>query len=669
MNMRKLSINKACILLGTLLLLAVGAVCAAVYLLTQNITAVRCVFLFSLFVLLCVICFVALIRRKLVRFSDAFCGQMDDMLSGDMQPKQMVEEESLFYKINYRLGRLYEVMQENKNSIAKERADLQELISDISHQVKTPIANLKMINNTLLENEVPPQKQKEFLTAQASQLDKLDFLMQAMIKTSRLETGVISLEQKQQPVYDTLAAALGGILLNAEKKQIDVQVECPEHLDARHDRKWTSEALFNILDNAVKYTPTGGQIRVSVEGWEMYVKINIADTGIGISEQHQGTIFKRFYREDAVHDVDGIGIGLYLAREIVTLQGGYIRVASEVGKYCEKWLLMQSVHVRATTMTDYTSKVRRHIIKELGDMRMADVTLDDIQIALVPVSQKSASVYKSVVVLYKSIFRAAKESRVIDKNPTVYLTSKGGGVPQKEKEALTDEQAARLLDAIQGLPPYVFVMLGLYAGLRREEILALQWDSVYLDTDTPYLTVRRAWHTESNRPVILDELKTKAAERNIPLPICLADCLKEAKANSTSEYVVPNRDGDPLSYTQFKRLWQYIVTRTVKERSYYRYEDGKRVRHTVTPVLGEKAAHNGKVVYSLDFEVTPHQLRHTYITNLIHSSVDPKTVQYLAGHESSKITMDIYAKVKYNRPDELVKSMGGAFAQWDGVRS
>ena len=333
MNIRKFSINKACILLGILLLLAVGVVSAAIYLLTGNITAVGYVFLFSVFVLLCVICFVALIRRKLVMFSDSFCGQMDDMLSGDiMQPKQTIEEESLFYKINYRLGRLYEVMQENKNSIAKERADLQELISDISHQVKTPIANLKMINNTLLENEVPPQKQKEFLTAQASQLDKLDFLMQAMIKTSRLETGVISLEQKQQPVYDTLAAALGGILLNAEKKQIDVQVECPEHLDARHDRKWTSEALFNILDNAVKYTPAGGQIHVSVEGWEMYVKIDIADTGIGISEQHQGTIFKRFYREDAVHDVDGIGIGLYLAREIVTLQGGYIRVVSEVGK-------------------------------------------------------------------------------------------------------------------------------------------------------------------------------------------------------------------------------------------------------------------------------------------------------------------------------------------------
>lgn len=341
------------------------------------------------------------------------------------------------------------------------------------------------------------------------------------------------------------------------------------------------------------------------------------------------------------------------------------RKSPTIEEYCEKWLLMQSVHVRATTLTDYTSKVRRHIIKELGDMRIADVTLDDIQLALVPVSKKSASVYKSVVILYKSIFRAAKESRIIELDPTIYLTAKGGGVPQKDKVALTDEQASRLLDVIKGLPPYVFVMLGLYAGLRREEILALKWDSVYLDVKAPYLTVRKAWHTENNRPVILEELKTRAAERNIPLPDCLAECLKDAKEKSTSEYVVANRNGEPLSYTQFKRLWQYIVTRTVKERVYFRYEDGKRVKHTVKPVLGEKAAHNGKVVYCLDFEVTPHQLRHTYITNLIHSSVDPKTVQYLAGHESSKITMDIYAKVKYNRPDELVLTMSSAFEQWD----
>ena len=383
------------------------------------------------------------------------------------------------------------------------------------------------------------------------------------------------------------------------------------------------------------------------------------------------------YYRTRIEDADGKRVALYARtpeelydKEMEALEqvghARFHRKSPTVAEYCEKWLLMQSVHVRQTTLTDYTSKVRRHIIKELGEMRMADVTLDDIQLALVPVSKKSASVYKSVVILYKSIFRAAKESHVIDTNPTIYLEAKGGGVPQEERQALTDEQVERLLDAIRGLPPYVFVMIGLYAGLRREEILALQWDSVYLDTDAPYLTVRRAWHTEHNRPVILTELKTKAAERNIPLPDRLAECLREAKKKSTSDYVIANQDGEPLSYTQFKRLWQYIVTRTAKPRIARKLVDGKYVKYMLYPELGEKARNNGHVVYSLDFDVTPHMLRHTYITNLIHASVYPKTVQYLAGHESSKITMDIYAKVKYNKPEQLAGVLSGAFAEWDG---
>lgn len=200
------------------------------------------------------------------------------------------------------------------------------------------------------------------------------------------------------------------------------------------------------------------------------------------------------YYRTTVTDAEGKRVSLYgktreelYDKELEALEQidnvSFRRKSPTDAEYCEKWLRMQSVHVRATTLTDYTSKVRRHIINELGDMCMADVTLDDIQVALVPVSKKSASVYKSVIVLYKSIFRAAKESRVIDDNPTIFLSAKGGGVPQKDKMALTDEQVERLLNAIQGLPPYVFVMLGLYAGLRREEILALKWDSVYLDTD------------------------------------------------------------------------------------------------------------------------------------------------------------------------------------------
>ncbi len=264
--------------------------------------------------------------------SDTLCKLLDDMLSSDRAAVQYTEEETLFCKIQYRLSRLYEVMQTGKSSIAKERADLQELISDISHQVKTPMANLKMLDATLLEQSVSPEKQKEFLQAMGSQLDKLDFLMQAMIKMSRLETGVISLDTEPQSVYETLAAALGGILIEAEKKRIEITVDCSENLTAVHNRKWTTEALFNILDNAVKYTPEGGNIYVVVVCWEMYMKIDISDTGIGIPEQHQGTIFKRFFREDIVHDIPGIGIGLYLAREIVTRQRGFIRVTSEPGE-------------------------------------------------------------------------------------------------------------------------------------------------------------------------------------------------------------------------------------------------------------------------------------------------------------------------------------------------
>lgn len=329
--MKGLSVNRACAI-GTAFLCGISlAALAAVYLLTGNLILVWLGLLFTVLVFACVAVFVAFLRRKLVLFSDSLCRTMDDMLDGAAPPPQIHEEENLFYKINHRLLRLYEVMRENRERVAKDRADLQELISDISHQVKTPIANLQMVNATLLEQSVPEEKQREFLQASGGQLDKLDFLMQAMIKTSRLETGVISLDRKLQPLYDTLAAALGGILLNAEKKNIHVSVDCPPDLALAHDRKWTGEALFNILDNAVKYTPEGGTIRVTVQSWELYVKIDIADSGKGIAENRQGMIFKRFYREEEVHDVDGIGIGLYLVREIVTMQGGYIKVSSAVG--------------------------------------------------------------------------------------------------------------------------------------------------------------------------------------------------------------------------------------------------------------------------------------------------------------------------------------------------
>lgn len=378
------------------------------------------------------------------------------------------------------------------------------------------------------------------------------------------------------------------------------------------------------------------------------------------------------YYRTRIEDSDGKRVSLYaLTREELydkvqeaerlIKEAKFRRENPTVKEYCEKWLMMKSGNVRVTTLNDYTYKVKKFIIAPLGHKYMVDVTPDDVKVTILLASQKSESIYRSVQMLYKAIFESAAESNVIDKSPCEKLSAKGG-TPQKKKDALTDSQAKRLLEAIKGLPPYVFVMIGLYAGLRREEILGLQWDCVHLDCPAPYLSVQRAWHIENNRPVILTELKTAAARRDIPLPPQLVECLLEAKSSSKSQYVIANSDGKPLSGTQFKRVWKYIETRTVKERTYTRYSKGEKIIHTVTPVLGQKAAHNGKVVYSLDFPVTPHQLRHTYITNLIHKSVDPKTVQYLAGHENSKITMDIYAKVKYNKPEELADVVTSAFS-------
>lgn len=390
-----------------------------------------------------------------------------------------------------------------------------------------------------------------------------------------------------------------------------------------------------------------------------------------IPEYGTVTIKGDLYYRTRIEDADGKRVALYATspEELYDkvedakkqIAEARFRIATPtVAEYCEKWLLMQSARIRVTTLQDYRSKVKNYIVKPLGHKYMAEVTADDVKLAMVEASKKSASIYRSVHTLFKSIFASAEESHLIPCSPCTNLSAKGG-IPPKERLALTDEQVKCLLNAIKGLKVHLFVMIGLYAGLRREEILGLKWDCVFLDNDVPYISVKRAWHIEHNRPVVTTELKTKAARRDIPIPEILANRLREAKAVSKSEFVIANRDGQPLSGTQWQRLWKYIDTRTVQERKYYRYVNGQRITHVVSPELGQTARNSPGVVYSIDFDVTPHQLRHTYITNLIHASVDPKTVQYLAGHENSRITMDIYAKVKYNKPEQLSAAINKAF--------
>lgn len=292
-------------------------------------------------------------------------------------------------------------------------------------------------------------------------------------------------------------------------------------------------------------------------------------------------------------------------------------------------------------------------------LRMRDVRPDDINRMMKRVTSYSKSIHDKTYMLAKQIFTNAFENGIISSNPCPKMHA--GGRDPEERQALNDEQMKTLLDAVKGTRAYVFCMIGLYAGLRREEILGLKWDCVSLDK-TPCIYVKRACRFVHNRPVVEERLKTKASKRRIPIPPQLVECLTEAKNNSNSPFVVGNEDGTPLAESQFQRLWKYIQKRTVGTRTYNRYVDGKKLTFTFEAVKGERARHNPDVVYTIDFKVTPHILRHTYITNLLLRGVDIKTVQYLAGHERAKITLDIYAHLTYNRPEEIIEKINMAFA-------
>ena len=332
MRLERLSIRSLCLLIGTGALLSMLAITVVLYALSSDVFMLLGGVVLTVCTLVWLFLLVVFFSKRLSVFTSDLCRTLDNMINGNEEPTQISDSETLFARISHRLSRLYGIMQETRRKVDEERQELQRLVSDISHQVKTPVSNLKMVTDTLLTKPVTAHERIDFLQGIRNQTDKLDFLFQALVKTSRLETGAIRLEKREGLLFDTLVQAMSGIVYSAEKKDIAVTVDCPEDLQLSHDSKWTAEALFNLLDNAVKYTPAGGKIGVSVEQWEMYVKLNITDTGKGISESNQASIFQRFYREEEVHNEPGVGIGLYLAREIITRQGGYIKVTSEIGR-------------------------------------------------------------------------------------------------------------------------------------------------------------------------------------------------------------------------------------------------------------------------------------------------------------------------------------------------
>ena len=239
--------------------------------------------------------------------------------------------ETMLSRLETRMYQYLSLNRQNQREIAKERDRVQMLISDISHQTKTPVANMLLYTQLLQENVSSNKQALEFAQQIEQQTEKLRFLIQALVKTSQLENGIVAVVPKIHSVSELLEQLSWPA--EAAKKGIycGIEGEIPK-VTACFDQKWTLEALSNLIDNAVKYTPDGGSVLVSVTDNTAFVRIDVKDTGIGISEEDTARIFTRFYRARQVQSEPGIGLGLYLVREILQREGGYIKVSSILGK-------------------------------------------------------------------------------------------------------------------------------------------------------------------------------------------------------------------------------------------------------------------------------------------------------------------------------------------------
>lgn len=266
--------------------------------------------------------------RRARRTMDLLEKMLDEAMDGRFSEQHF--NESRLSRAESRLAHYLSASAISAGHTALEKARIQSLISDISHQTKTPLSNVMLYTQLLAEQDLS-EEGRECAAALEEQTRKLQFLMDTLVKTSRLETGLLALRPVKGPLLPMLEDAVKQFVPRAEEKNITLQLS-HDQASAVFDRKWTAEAICNLLDNAVKYTPEGGNITVRTTAFEMFRRISIADTGPGIPEDEQPKIFQRFYRAPAVRETEGIGVGLYLARQIAEGQGGYIKVSSSPGK-------------------------------------------------------------------------------------------------------------------------------------------------------------------------------------------------------------------------------------------------------------------------------------------------------------------------------------------------
>ena len=263
-------------------------------------------------------------RRTLSRLTT----MLDKAINGTLTEKAF--DESMLSAIEVKMAKFLASCEVSSKNLNNEKNKIKELISDISHQTKTPISNILLYTQLLEEASLPNDCADKVKTLSA-QAKKLGFLVETLVKTSRLEAGIITVVPKLGKVQDVIKISVLQAQAKADAKSICIVTE-PTEQTALFDEKWTAEAIYNIIDNAIKYSPSGSIITIKTIPYELFCRIDITDEGIGISEDECNKVFGRFYRSPVVSEQEGVGIGLYLAREIMAANDGYISVSSKPGQ-------------------------------------------------------------------------------------------------------------------------------------------------------------------------------------------------------------------------------------------------------------------------------------------------------------------------------------------------
>ncbi len=236
-------------------------------------------------------------------------------------------DDTLISRLQHQLLKLRSILLTQNKLLEDEKDKIKTLISDISHQIKTPLASANAFAE-LLDDELSEEERNEYIKMLRESLNKLTFLTDSLIKMSRLESGIINLKTEKIILNNIILQSVKSVYLKAKEKNISITFDNECEYEICLDFNWTAEAVTNVLDNAVKYTQNGGVIIISITDYPSYLRLDITDNGPGISEEEQAKIFSRFYRGEHSSGVEGVGIGLYLTREIISLQNGYIKISS-----------------------------------------------------------------------------------------------------------------------------------------------------------------------------------------------------------------------------------------------------------------------------------------------------------------------------------------------------